>query len=364
MRDAVVTEWRAGWCLPKPGRVANYARARLSPPRIDAGLASAVLALFDLKIDEEPSNLAFGWRNRNVLVRSTDGPKVLKIYPERWSHPAIVYEHSILEHLSGLEFPSVRLNRTTEGRTAVEHDKHWFAVFDFEPGMTRAACYVSQSTRRRLLVIAGRTLAMLHDSLREFEPEGRHHLGFGSMTQDRDRNLSWLLRQLDELPEKTGDASDVAVREDLSWLISRASSVAEQLVRLEERLHRAGLPRVVIHGDYGIHNILYQADGTAVVHDFELARLEWRLIDVLTAAARPRAGPLRRAFVHAYDSHNEISDTELAHVSEIWQDYRLRGAVHSWYSFCEFGGERRLRVARSRIEEADRAFEQGVTPWV
>jgi Ser/Thr protein kinase RdoA (MazF antagonist) len=289
---------------------------------------------------------------------------VLKMYPGRWTRPAIVYEHSILDHLAEQGFAAVRLNRTHEGETSVEHDHRWFAVFDFEQGFSRTACFLPKSGHRRLLEVAGRTLGELHHALDGFEPDGEHHLGFGSPEGGRGRDLPWLLKRLEELPERNREFPAHAVQEGLNWLAGRAPSVAERLVRLDQTLAHAGLPRVVIHGDYGIHNLLYRSDGSAIVHDFELARLDWRLIDVLAGAARLQAPPLRKAFIAAYRSAYEVVEAELTYLNEVWQDYRLRGAVHSWHNFSEFGGERRVMVARRRIEQADAAREQGIVPWM
>ncbi|MEN8198403.1 MAG: phosphotransferase, partial [Pseudomonadota bacterium] len=51
--------------------------------------------------------------------------------------------------------------------------------------------------------------------------------------------------------------------------------------RLEEALGDAQLPRLVIHGDFGIHNMLFHDNESATLLDFELARLEWRLSDLV-----------------------------------------------------------------------------------
>jgi Ser/Thr protein kinase RdoA (MazF antagonist) len=117
-------------------------------------------------------------------------------------------------------------------------------------------------------------------------------------------------------------------------------------------LEDVNLPRGVIHGDFGVHNLLFRPDGTAVVHDFELARIEWRVVDVIIVLSR--LGEERgREFLTAYRAASDLTPGELRHLDEVWQYYRLRGAVQSWNSFLELGGMRRLETARRRVEEAD-----------
>lgn len=311
-----------------------------------------------------PANMSTGWNSRIVRVQAVCGPQVLKMYPEHWGEPAVVYEHSILRRLDACGFPAVRLSRTPSGETMVYHDGHWFAMFEFERGFVRTGCYLSPTTRHRLQGTAGRTLAGIHDSLADFEPEGQHHLGFESLAGARHHDLRWMLTQLGDLPRRpTNNVRDEA-HAAARWLAERTTDVAERLTAHHGRLSSADLPRVVIHGDFGTHNMLFLRSNSARVVDFELARIDWRAIDVLAAMARLEARSERTAFLTGYRGEIEFTRNELAHLAEMWDDHRLRGAIRYWFDFHRFGGEWRLVAARHRIEEADRAHEGGVIPWV
>ena len=122
------------------------------------------------------------------------------------------------------------------------------------------------------------------------------------------------------------------------------------------------LPQLVIHGDFGIHNLLFQPDGTAVVHDFELARLDWRLLDLVIAASR--LAPARRgAFMAGYRETNELPGAEIDVLPALWRYHLLTGAVRSWYGYSEFGNVDRLATARARIIEAERVSSRGPVVW-
>jgi Ser/Thr protein kinase RdoA (MazF antagonist) len=217
-------------------------------------------------------------------------------------------------------------------------------------------------SRLRLLTGAGMTLGELHRELAGFKPEAVHHLGFRSATLDRTHDLAWYRETLDGLrlrqysvpPERASDADEL-------W--RRADEIESRLDRLGETLERADLPRVVIHGDFGIHNLVFRADGTVVVFDFELARLEWRLIDLVIVLSRalPQSG---RAFLEGYRRSNQIHPSEWELIPLVWEFHLLAGAVRSWGNFVDQGGAHRITRARRRLDEAGSERAAEVARWL
>jgi len=349
--------------VARPGRVLDLARARLRRPGIDRDTAEAVLRRYGLGASGRVENLPFGWRNRSVVVRTPRGRWVLKRYRDQWAIPTMVHEHSILRHLEAVGFPAVRVASTPDGETFVETDRGRFALFGFEDGVNVAGYLLPRRRRLRLWGDAGRLLARLHRDVEGFVPAGRHHLGFAGPGGERARDLTWHLRALEDLahapdPTTGGEAGDHA-----RWLRGNAARLADRIVALDRTLAEAPLARSVIHGDYGIHNLLVHRDGSLTLHDFELARLDWRLIDLVAVLSRisPRCG---KAFLDGYDAVSGTSGEERRFLSEVWQHYRLCGAVGSWSTYARFGDERRLLTARRRVEEADRIFREGIGAWV
>ena len=352
-----------GLRLARPGRVLGAARSRLARPGIDAATVGEILARYGLRSSGRVENLPVGWRNRSVVVRTDGGRMVLKRYRDGWETPAIVHEHSILRHLASVGFPAVRVHDTRAGDTVVDLTGGRFALFGFEEGANLAGYLLPAGRRLGLAGLAGRLLARLHRDVEGFTPSGRHHLGFEGLAGGRARDLAWHLDALETLaaedPPEEGSEARVAWR----LLRERRQSIADGIVGSHERLEEVPLSRLAIHGDYGIHNLLVRRDGTATVHDFELSRLEWRLVDLVIALSRlgPDEG---EAFLSGYDEVHGDRPDEWRLLPEVWQHYRLCGAVQSWHTYARLGGQQRLLTASRRIEEAERIAAGDVPAWV
>ncbi|HUP76700.1 MAG TPA: phosphotransferase [Acidimicrobiales bacterium] len=343
--------------LPKAGRVVDRARARLDSPAIDRDDCATVLGQYDLRVTGAPRNIGYGWRNEIVIVKTSDGTKVLKRYPSRWSEAAVQHEHSILAHLESVAFPAVRLVRRSDGTTSTTHAGVTYVLFEFSSGRNVTGCITSPRQHRRHLACAGSTLARLHRALEGFVPTGVHHLS-DHLDGANDRSTLGYRTVLARLVERSHPSSG-EVHAQLEWLRGRAGRVHERLEQLDERLGAAPLNRHVIHGDYGLHNLLFRADGTAVVHDFELARVDYRLADLAAVLSRSESHPTS-AFVDSYRAESAITGHEWDHLSEVWERHRLCGAVRSWENFSRYGDPRRLHTARRRIDEAATVRTSGV----
>jgi len=127
-------------------------------------------------------------------------------------------------------------------------------------------------------------------------------------------------------------------------------------------VEEAGLPRLVIHGDFGTHNLLFRKDGTAVVHDFELARYDWRLLDLVIASLRLRP-ELQAALIAGYRTGSDIADAELRLLPWLWRYHLLSGAVRSWHVYGELGSPARLATARARLLRAAAGPSAALTQW-
>jgi Ser/Thr protein kinase RdoA (MazF antagonist) len=336
--------------------------ARRRPPAIPPERCNEVLAAYGLTLTRAPENIPFGRRNQNVVVTTPAGRKVLRRYRGNAVPGSVAHEHAVLAELERRGFPAVRLERTTASDTVVTHDGDLYALFDFEDGANLASYVLpGTSSRTRILTAAGGTLAQLHRELAGFTPATAHHLGYEPVTEEPAHDLSWYLDVLAELPARTPVAG-AAGRSQHQALAGRSQQLTSWLTGLHERLAQAELPRVLIHGDYGVHNLLFRSDGTAVVTDFELARRDWRLIDLIIVLSRI---PIDRgqSFVAGYRQREAIADDEWRHLSDVWQHYKLTGAIRSWHNHFTHGGEQRLATARARVAEADRVAAQAVSPW-
>jgi Ser/Thr protein kinase RdoA (MazF antagonist) len=346
--------------LPRPGRVAQYLQAKLGSPRIGTHTAQEVLARYGLKLVRPPRNLPFGWRSRNVIVETSSGNKVLKLYRSGSRLPAIRHEHSIISHLNSVHFPVPRLLLTQANETVVRHDGEFYGLFDYLEGTNLASSILLRSHQRSLMAAAGKILAQYHHELEGFQPSGEHHLGYQSLTQARLRDWAWHETQLRRLPDRSKQIADPRDQANARWLTQNADRISDRLAHLGEYIENVQLPRLAIHGDFGIHNLSYRQDGTLTMHDFELARIEWRLIDIVVVLSRLR---LERSheFMAAYQAEYPLTAKEWHFLPEVWQLYKLSGAVSYWNTYVEYGGSYRLAAARERIGDADWALANRTT---
>jgi Ser/Thr protein kinase RdoA (MazF antagonist) len=346
--------------LPTPGRLIELARTRLSPPPVDHWTLVEVLDRYGLAALGRGRRVPLGWRNQNLVVGTNAGRKVVKRYRESSEGPAIVHEHLVLRHLASVGFPAPLLRSTPGGQTLVSLDGRYFALSDFIEGINLASCFFSRGTWLRLAEVAGKVLARLHQALDGFSPSGGHELGFTSFTGERARDASWHLHQLDVLTAATPGSSGSSAGS--GWLAKNAARIGDDIGELDVTLREAPLSRVVVHGDFGLHNLMFRRDGSASVLDFELARLEWRLVDL--AIVLSRFGVTRgRAFLAGYRDVHPIPSEEWRFLPEVWRFYRLCGAIRTWGEFAVLGGKDRLSKARSRVEEADRVSAHRLEPW-
>jgi Ser/Thr protein kinase RdoA (MazF antagonist) len=346
--------------VPRPSRVSGYLAARLGPPVIEPSTVREVLHRYGLRPAGVSLNLRLGRRSRNVAVATGAGRKVVKLYRPQWTPARVGYAHSLLVRLEDVAFPAPRLLRTAEGATWAGVGQGLFAVFEFVPGTNYSMNYLLRHDRLRLTAVAGRTLARFHRCLDGFVPEGEHHLGFDSATGRRRRDIAWHGAKLEELRERSAHLRDEDARALAARLIARAPLLLDQIAVQERALAGARFPRLIIHGDYGLHNLIFQPTGGVVPVDFELSRLDWRLNDLISVLGkhRYRGGfydmESMEAFLRAYSAEFPLTPDELGLLGEAWRLYKLHAAVQYWNSYFETDGPvRKLASALDSMGQAD-----------
>lgn len=351
------------WGLPRPGLILGRVRARLAPPPIDLKTARGILLDYGIAPSGRPAGFAVGWRSDIVSVPVDRERVVVKRYPQRWTEPGVVHEHSILGRLEEIGFPAVRLLRSGDGASYIRREGAIFAVFRFVEGMSPSGHWIRPSQRVALQARLGGTLAAFHEALEDFTPSGSHHLGYAAVDGSGPRGLPWHLGVLRDLCSHEASAADPAARQTIAWLSDQAETITDRLVTLDEVLHTKGMTTTVIHGDFGSHNVLVTASGEIVVHDLELARVDWRGIDLVSALGR-LPPDVRPAFLAGYLSRSgEPAGRMMSMLPIMWQHTRLCGGVQAWHRYVESGDQSRLDLARARITEAFDVDERGVAPW-
>ncbi len=359
----VVPSWKTTvpWIphLPRPSRLSEFVKSRVRSLDIEMETVQTVVDRLGLKLLESPSNLPLSRRTRNLMLNTSAGRKVIKRYRARLETPTIIYSHSILERLTELGFPGPRLTTSPAGDNFVSLDSGNYALFDFVDGTNYSLSFVPPSYRHKLMKVAGETMGRLHSALAGFMPDGWHHLGFVSYTGDWRRNLAWHSAKVDEMKEKSRSLRDEDDKRHASWLVQNCQYVLDELTQVDETLRSSALTRLIIHGDYGLHNIVFDRDVVTPI-DFESSRLEWRLSDLVSALSRLRykGGTYNfesiRNFLQGYQSAYPISDDEWQFLPLVWRFHKLRASLIYWNSYFETGGPaRKLISARDAVGQAD-----------
>jgi Ser/Thr protein kinase RdoA (MazF antagonist) len=337
--------------LPTPGRTAAAARARLGRPPLAPEVVDAVLDGFGLRRTGAVRRLACGWRNDNVLVSTTGGRKVLRRHRAGWLRSTVDHEHAVLGELERVGFAAPRLGRKPDGGTVVDLQGRSHAVFTYEAGTNLAGLVLSRARRASALEEAGATLARLHRVLEPFKPPHAHHL---AEPGPGERHQAAALAEATTAHRPETPQGIAALRS----LVARAEAVDARLAMLDRQLLAVDLTLTVIHGDYGLHNLLFRRDGTVVVLDLELARRAPRLVDIVTTLAR--YGPSgERSLLAGYQREGGLSAAETAALPAFWEQHWLRAGLRSWRNHHQQGGERRLLAALARLERAASAHRLG-----
>ena len=346
--------------IPRPSRVSAALAARLGPKALDPSTTRTVLGRYGLDPGVRHRNLRLARRSLNVVVETDRGTKVVKAYRPHWPAASMQCGHSILVRLEELGFPAVRLVRSADGRTWTGVGEQLFAVFEFVPGTNYSITFLRRADRLRLTEVAARTLAGIHRDLGGFLPDGAHHLGFTTPTGPRRRDVAWHAARLDDLVRRSAELTSNGLGPHVGPLIMRASSMLDEIGRLEPLLAGAAFPRLVVHGDYGLHNLVFPRPDLAVPVDFELARLDWRLFDLISVLGkhRFRGGHYdlesMDTFLAAYSEEFALTHDERALLPEAWQLYKLQAAVQYWSSYFETNGPvRKLVSSLDAVAQAD-----------
>lgn len=348
--------------VPRAGTLVEAISATMHPPAIPEHELEPVLGMYGLNRTGRPRNFTLGWRSSIVSIPTSSGRKVVKRYRAGWDEKTIRHEHAILAELQRIDFPAVRLVASTDGQSFVTHDGARYVVFDHVEGRSVAGRYMTDGGRRSLFLHVGDVLARFHSALSDFTPRFEHHLGYVESSAGAPRDLAWHLAAIEKLTRSGASrhSDEVALGELMK---DGDGATRERLVELDRLLTGAGLDTGVIHGDFGPHNVIFDVSGRTVVHDLELARVDWRMVDLAGSISRLRADA-GRAFLEGYRRMSPAAAADFSVLPLVWEHYRLCGAIQSWHTYTELGDPSRLATARRRLAEAVRLRDEGPPGWI
>lgn len=346
--------------LLRPGHFYHNLKFRQRRSQADLALIREVLAEYELELTGDLPIVSGQGRSHSLLVATASGKKMFKRYKRTVIKPAIACEHSILRYLAEINFPAPRLVATKTGETWVSHAEDHYALFDFiEGGFQYQQYFLLPGQSRQFITIAGKLLAELHEKLQDFIPQGYNPNGFKSRHDGRWRDLGWFMSRLRyclaEAPQLNANMGSLG-----SQFLGRAEQLEQALPELEAVLTEATLPRLVIHGDYGPYNLLFRQNAPVIVIDFEIARLDWRLtelVDALWRFGEDRFLGFRidkmKVFLDAYQTHLPLALEELRSLPAVWKYLHIRRFIVNWYRYCDTLADSSLAKAQLHLKLID-----------
>ena len=179
-------------CLPRPQRLYPWLKSYRKRLSIETKTVEEVLSEYGLALIKRTIPASGGSRNISLIVNTSRGKGILKKYQENLGNSTIIQERSILKYLAQIDFPATRLVETKSSQTLVQRGKNRYALFDYVDGSFRSFDYIAfPKQTRQYIAIAGEMLAILHDKLADFTPQGYNPDGFKSKTGDRWRDIDW-----------------------------------------------------------------------------------------------------------------------------------------------------------------------------
>jgi Ser/Thr protein kinase RdoA (MazF antagonist) len=328
--------------------------------REDEQWIAMIVSVYGVSLLKPVKKVGTDGRSNNWVLITNEGKKILKKYKPSVEAEQILQEHDILSQLAVLQFPAPRLNKNLHGETLTIIENSRFTLFDYLDGYFQyhEQIYFPSQTNT-FLEFAARSLASLHEALRDFIPTGKNPNGFISKEGLRWLGLGWYLEQLATNRQRTQDRLKGNSSDELSVIYGRGTWIEDRLTMLDEILTAAPLDRVIIHGDYGPYNLLFKHGSPVVIIDFELARLDWRLTDLATSMnmfTRNRLGFQQnkmRHFIQAYQSASNVGAEQLDYLPAVWEYLSLRRLVVCWSRVLETGQKKWLTEALDRIQMID-----------
>jgi Ser/Thr protein kinase RdoA (MazF antagonist) len=258
----------------------------------------------------------------NFIVTTGQGKYVFRKH--FLSEETVAHEHQVLSHLQRVDFPAPRMCLDRDGRAWVKVDGELYSVYRFVTGFCPADFWWWPSARRDIISRTGRILAEYHQAVTGLVPSFFKWDGYRPTEHKRWRNGDLYHQALKEIRRQLRTSAATQPLDDFAR--SRIDAI-EQLLELESAVEeRTDLSKVVIHGDFAPWNVLLRPDGSLFILDFNAARLDLKVFDVILATFwfSWRGSRLDRDRAVTF----QTGYSQTGHLSEI--DVRLASDIFQW----------------------------------
>lgn len=347
--------------FPRPQRLYPWLKSYRKRQSIDTEKIDDILSEYDLYLVKKPKPSPDGFRNTSIIINTPRGKGVLKTYRKSLGDSTITLEHSILKYLSQIDFPATRVVETKSGQTLVKRGIDRHALFDYAEGSFRSFDYIAfPKQNHQYIAIAGEMLAELHKKLAAFAPQGYNPDGFKSKAGDRWRDTDWFADKLAVSLKETCLRNENFPKSEYAFLLQNATRLKSILVANTKVLNDTDLPRQIIHKDYRPSHLLLRKKASPVIIDFEIACLDWRLVDIIEGLRtfcrhrkRNYCYDKIRTFLSNYQAHSPLTSTELRFFLSVWELAQVWGCIFFWHQHTQTGSIGSLNKACKGLKDLD-----------
>jgi Ser/Thr protein kinase RdoA (MazF antagonist) len=342
--------------FPRFPRRFNRTSLRGSSRDVDEIPLKEIIDIYGVKVTGEATSIPLKSRSLHIVLNTTEGKKILKRYKATVSQSVITTEHSILNYLATIDFPAPRLISTDYGEMLIRLAGHHYAMFDYLDGYFHYHDYLMLPHHKlKFIELSALALATLHSALWDFTPLGSNPEGFPSKDGDRSRDTFWYVAMLKTCQSEVNSFNSINDEDTISYrdlLLEYGDEVKNEIQKLSTEIVKANLPRGIIHGDYGPYNILIKRNNPVLILDFELARIDWRILDIaksLPYFVRDSFGfsfNKARAYVKSYHSAFPLDPQEVLSVPLILKFIALKRLIVCWHRFHKTQAKRWLKEAK------------------
>ncbi len=255
-----------------------------------------------------------GTIHTTLLFSTIEGKYALRAYrykaDDRWK---IVAEHTLIAYVASKGLPAIVPLPLANGKTILEYDDRFYAVFPFASGHQVARSKLSKKDA----ALMGAFLGEVHQVLRDY-PQDR--VPQRSFVFDSRATLAKMDR-LEDLIRNRPQLDEVDTRA-LAQLLDQRKWLAASLNNMPDF---SCLEQQVIHGDYQEANLFFAKDKISAIIDWDqsyAAPCAWEVVRALDYAFLLDAA-LCRSFLQAYRTVLALSQEDVNIAAENYGFKRL-----------------------------------------
>ncbi|MCC7144810.1 MAG: phosphotransferase [Phycisphaeraceae bacterium] len=244
--------------------------------RIEAYELAIVLSHFDIgRIDAIREFHRGSRRSPKLLIQAETGTYLLKRRARGKDDPfKVAFCHALQLYLASKQFPLPRLIGTKgDNRSMLQFQHAVYEMFEYIKGG-------SYDNSLEATGSAGKTLALFHKILADYQPEYEPPPGSYHASKSVAKSLEGIPPILLKMDAKNTSGQGERVATVAQFLRDSYSEAATQV----NRLGLTDWPMQIVHADWHPGNMLFRASRVVAVIDYDSARIQQRILDVANGA--------------------------------------------------------------------------------